>query len=230
MEIGFDLISDLYLEPNDSFNWEGKATSLYCIVAGNISSDSRTILGVLSHLSKYYQAVFYVPGPLEFLYKSSIVDYTEMLLTSVNRIPNVSTLFHNVVIINGVAILGATGWTGELSESFSDIQVVEAAHHDLIYLHKSLAKLQKHLDVKSIIIVTSGVPSKTLYFKEEPTIVNHQLPLVSILGNDTENKVTNWLFGNYKKVVDTTIEGIRYTNNPYYGVRPYWAKRINIQT
>jgi hypothetical protein len=35
MKIGFDLISDLNLSPNDSFNWENKATSLYCIIAGN---------------------------------------------------------------------------------------------------------------------------------------------------------------------------------------------------
>lgn len=230
MEIGFDLISDLYLEPNDSFNWEGKATSLYCIVAGNVSNDSRTILGVLSHLSNFYKGVFYVPGPLEFLHKPNIVDYTELLLTSVNRIPNVATLFHNVVIIDGIAILGATGWIGQLDESFEDDQVVDASHHDLVYLYKSLAKLQKHLDVKTIVIVTCSVPSKNLYFKEEPSIVDHQLPLTSVLGNDTENKVTYWLFGNHEKIVDTTIEGIRYINNPYLKQRPYWAKRINIAT
>ena len=230
MEIGFDLISDLYLEPNDSFNWEGKATSLYCIVAGNVSNDSRTILGVLTHLTHHYQGVFYVPGPLEFLNKSNIVDYTEMLLTAVNRIPNVATLFHNVIIINGVAILGATGWTGNLSDSFVDDEIVDASHHDLVYLYKSLEKLQKHLDVKSIIVVTSSIPSRELYFKEEPDIVKHQLPLVSALGYDTENKVTHWLFGSHSKDVDTIINGIRYVNNPYLTNRPYWAKRINVQT
>ena len=51
--IGFDLISDLNLSPEDSFNWEGKATSLYCIIAGNISEDLRTIKQTLSHLSKF---------------------------------------------------------------------------------------------------------------------------------------------------------------------------------
>ena len=66
MKIGFDLISDLNLSPNDSFNWENKATSLYCVIAGNISNDIRTIALTLSHLTKFYQGVFYTPGSLEF--------------------------------------------------------------------------------------------------------------------------------------------------------------------
>ena len=37
IDIGFDVISDLNLKRNDSFNWENKATSLYCILSGNIS-------------------------------------------------------------------------------------------------------------------------------------------------------------------------------------------------
>jgi len=230
MEIGFDLISDLYLDPNDSFNWEGKATSLYCIVAGNISNDSRTILQTLTHLSGFYQGVFYVPGPLEFLHKPSIIDYTELLLTAVNRIPNVTNLYHNVIVIDGIAILGVTGWTGLLPESIDDDQLTEASYHDLMYLYKSIEKLQKHLDVKTIIIVSATVPSKELYFKEEPDIINHQFPLVTALGNDTELKVMYWLFGNNEKVTDTTIERIRYINNPYLKKRPYWAKRINVLT
>ena len=34
IDIGFDIIGDLNLEPNDSFNWEDKPTSLYCILTG----------------------------------------------------------------------------------------------------------------------------------------------------------------------------------------------------
>ncbi len=39
LDIGFDIIGDLNLEPNDSFNWENKPTSLYCVLSGNVSSD-----------------------------------------------------------------------------------------------------------------------------------------------------------------------------------------------
>ena len=66
LDIGFDIISDLNLEPNDNFNWEDKATSLYCILSGNISSDVQTMVNVLSHLSRFYQGVFYTPGLLEY--------------------------------------------------------------------------------------------------------------------------------------------------------------------
>lgn len=229
MELGFDLISDLYLDQNDSFNWEGKATSLYCIVAGNISNDSRTILQTLTHLSGFYQGVFYVPGPLEFLHKSSIIDYTELLSIGLQKIPNIAFLYHNVVVIDGLAILGATGWTGEIDDSIDNDQLIEASYHDLVYLHKSIEKLQRHLDVKKIMIVTSSIPNRHLYFQEEPEIINHQLPLVTSLSNDTEHKVTHWLFGSHSKVIDTQIEGINYINNPYLKRRPYWAKRINVE-
>ena len=227
-EIGFDLISDLYLDPNDSFNWEGKATSLYCIVAGNISNDSRTIIGTLGHLSHFYQGVFYVPGPLEFINKSSIIDYTELLTTGTRKIQNVANLYHNVIIIEGIAILGVTGWTGNIDESIDNAQLIEASYHDLVYLQSSIARLQRHLDVKQIVVVTCGVPNKALYYKEEPDIVNHQLPLVTALSSDSENKVSHWLFGNHEKVIDAHIEGIHYVNNPYLKRRPYWAKRITI--
>ena len=43
MNIGFDVISDLNLDAEDHFTWEGKATSLYLIIAGNISNDMRVI-------------------------------------------------------------------------------------------------------------------------------------------------------------------------------------------
>ena len=56
-DIGFDVISDLNLSAEDSFNWEGKATSLYCIVAGNVSSDLRTVLQTLTHVGRFYQGV-----------------------------------------------------------------------------------------------------------------------------------------------------------------------------
>ena len=65
-DIGFDIIGELFINPNDSFNWENKATSLYCIVTGNISSDMRVLVQVLAHLSKFYQGIFYVPGKLEY--------------------------------------------------------------------------------------------------------------------------------------------------------------------
>lgn len=231
MEISFDIISDLKLGPEDSFNWEGKATSLYCLLPGNISSDLRTVLQTLAHLSKLYQGVFYIPGTLEYEGADDIDVRTEHLLNICSKIKNLAVLHHNVVLIDGVAVLGANGW-GENSDNYNlgkKIQVDSARLIDASYLFKAIEKLQRHLDVKKIVIVTSAVPNKELFFGQEPAYVEYTLPLKSSLISDTESKVTHWVFGTYDKDVDTTVDGINYVNNCYLNKNPYWAKRINIE-
>lgn len=225
-EISFDTINDLNLEPNDSFNWEGKATSLYCIVAGNISYDTRTQLITLHHLSKFYQGVFFVTGPLDCKYKDNIEEYNLKLSNALNNVGKIASLFHNVVIIDGIALCGANGWQN-VNDRDDVLQVQTCLNNDLFYLHGTIKKLQVHLDVKKIIIITNSVPGKNLYFGEEPQDFDDHLPLQSVLSADTENKVTHWVFGNYQKNVDTIINGIHYTNNPY-NKKPYWAKRITL--
>lgn len=229
MEIGFDLISDLNLSPDESFNWENKATSLYCIVAGNISSDLRTIFQTLAHLSRFYQGVFYTVGPLEYNGVKDFSARSEEILMLCKKIPNVAVLYHHVVIIDGVAILGANGWSVDESFEFDIHDVNHARLEDVAYLNKSVEKLQKHLDVKKIFIVTSGVPKKQLYFGEQPKSVDKQsLHLDYCLGSDTEMKVSHWAYGSYNKIVDTTIHDVNYINNSYFKRKPYWAKRINV--
>jgi hypothetical protein len=228
MEIGFDLISDLNLSPNESFNWENKATSLYCIVAGNISSDLRTIFQTLAHLSRFYQGIFYTTGPLEYVGSTDFATRSEEIIKLCKKIPNVALLYHHVVIIDGVAILGANGWSCE-GFDFDQEDVGHARVEDISYLNKSVLKLQKHLDVKKIFVVTNGVPKKELYFGEQPRSVDNQkLHLDYCLGNDTEMKVSYWAYGSYNKIVDTTIHDVNYINNSYFKRKPYWAKRINV--
>jgi hypothetical protein len=222
MEIGFDVISDLHLDPNDNFNWENKATSLYCIVAGNVSSDLRTIWQTLGHLSNYYQGIFYVPGYLEYENAADFDVRTKNLLDIVKKVPNVAMLYHHVVVMEGVAILGCNGWALE-----SDIfELNEHRAKELAYLKKSIKKLQTHLDVKKIIVVTNSVPDLELYYGEIPFLDVDHFDLTTSLDNDTEHKITHWVFGSHKKIVDTSIGRIKYVNNPYYKVKPYWAKRI----
>lgn len=220
-ELGFDIISDLMLTPEECFNWEGKATSLYCIVAGNVSSDFRTTIQTLTHISKFYQGVFYIMGDHEYSETDDILGYTERLLEYCSRIPNLAVLYHHVIIVDGVAVLGCNGWDTEKD-------VMEQRLQDIVYLKKSIEKLQRHLDVKKIIIVSNGVPNKDLYFGEVPYYADDMMPLDYCLESDTEFKVTNWIFGKYEKIVDTRLNGINYVNNPYYKRIPYWAKRISI--
>lgn len=228
-DIGFDIIGELFVNPNDSFNWENKATSLYCIVTGNVSSDLRTLLQVLAHLSKYYQAVFYVPGILEYETADNILDRANEIAQICSRIPNVVLLHQSVIVIDGIAVMGVNGWSdaGSLS-TVPDMVRTAARYEDTKYLSATLEKLQRHLDVKKIIIVSNAVPKEDLYFGEEPPAVYDQIPLTSTLHVDTEKKVKHWVFGTYTKSVDTAIDDIQYLNNPYLGKNPYWPKRLTV--
>jgi hypothetical protein len=227
MEIGFDLISDLDLDPEDSFNWENKSTSLYCIIAGNISYDLRTVFQVLSHLSKFYQGIFYVPGLLEYKTAINHEIRTKEILALVKKLPKVAMLYHHVVIIDGIAILGANGWSADNPNDI-DMELVRSRLDDIGYLEKSVAKLQTHLDVKSILLITACIPKRQLYFGKIPEHVDDHIYPEHCLTADTEMKITHWAFGSVERKIDTVIHGITYVNNPYDKKLPYWAKRINV--
>jgi hypothetical protein len=229
IEIGFDVISDLHLSPNDNFKWTNKATSLYCVVAGNVSSDTRTIIQTLGHLAKYYQGVFYIPGKLEYEGFDDIDTRTEKLVAICEYLENVVILYHNVAMIDGVALVGINGW-GDLPTEYElhNIQRLCEREDDLLYLNKTIEKLQRHLDVKKIVIASSIVPKKELYFGQEPenlVLVPH---FDSCTTHDTEKKLSHWIYGTYENVVDITIDNINYVNNSYYKRKNYWAKRITV--
>jgi hypothetical protein len=232
MNIGFDVISDLNLTAEDSFDWEGKATSLYLIIAGNISDDLRVIHQTLNHLSQFYQGVFYLSGSLEqdsmHLVKNR---YTE-LIQLCKTIPKVSFLHRYVVIINGIAIIGANGWYGnktDLPTALEKLHLHSQHVDDVSYLGAGLGRLQVHLDVKKIIIVTHCAPSPDMFFGEEPEDIDDQIPLIQTLIHDSEHKVCNWVYGSYNKTVDTTIDNINYINNSYYDRNTYWPKRFEVE-
>lgn len=230
MTIGFDVISDLNLSPEDSFNWEGKATSLYLIIAGNISGDLRTIHQTLLHLSKFYQGIFYTLGSLEYDGVDDIDKRTEDLYRLCRTIKNVAVLHHHVVILDGIAIAGANGWYGNTVESDleTEVKIETQRHEDIVYLKSTVERLQRHLDVKKIVIVSNSVPGPELYFGEDPSTVHSQLNLNLILPVDTEKKITHWIYGTYGKVVDTVIGNVNYINNSYFKRKNYWAKRIEV--
>lgn len=228
-DIGFDIVGELYLEPNDSFNWENKATSLYCIVTGNISSDTRTLMQVLVHLSKYYQGVFFVPGSLEYKNTDDIVTRTDEIAHLCSHISNVILLHQTIIVVDGVGVVGINGWSNAGSvDTVSEMMRTAARYEDAKYLSATLGKLQRHLDVKKIVVITNAVPKEELYFGEEPITVYDQTPLTNLLDVDTEHKVKHWVFGTYTKPVDTILNDIQYLNNPYLGNKPYWPKRLTV--
>lgn len=230
MSLGFDLISDLNLTENSYFDWEGKATSLYCVVAGNLGNSTKVVFHALSVLSKYYQGVFYTAGSFEYEGVTDIQSRTQELIDICEKFHNLAFLHHNVVIMDGIGIIGCNGWYGNTlpSGEATDELVSMAYYEDLIYLKSTVERLQKHLDVKKILIVSNSVPNNKLYFGEQPNQIQDQVPLDMVLDSDTMNKIKYWAYGTYKKIVDITVDDINYFCNPSFGSTNYWAKRIEI--
>lgn len=230
MKIGFDIISDLYLSPDDSFNWEGKATSLYCLIAGNISNNLRVVHQTLLHLSKFYQGIFYIPGSLEYENVPTVTDRSDELHKICSTIRNVASLHNHVVIVDGIAIMGANCWypTNQTGNMIVEIEKEIQRSEDMNYLQSTLGRLQLHLDVKKVIVVTNSVPGPDLFFGEMPEEAKGLLAPQDVLLSDLEDKVVCWAYGTYTKQVDTIIDGINYVSNSYLKREPYWAKRIEI--
>lgn len=114
MELAFDLISDLHLDTwPDRFDWTHRATSPYCLVAGDIAKDRGLLLQTLKHLGQCYQAVFYIDGNDEHVhYWGRLGQSYQLLAQKIKNISDVVWMQDNVVIVNGVAILATNGWWG----------------------------------------------------------------------------------------------------------------------
>lgn len=230
MSVGFDIISDLYLNAEESFNWENKATSLYLIIAGNISDDLLTIRQTLRHLSKFYQGIFYISGFLEHPSIHVATDRYQEISDICREIRNVAYLYKHVVIINGVAVMGVTGWYGNIEKLNTLSHVHLTAHNidDISYMNTTLSKLQLHVDVKKIISVTNCVPNPELYFGEMPPNLGELIVPNTVLAKDTENKISHWVYGTYNKPSEKIINNVNYISNGYFKRRPYWPKRIEV--
>jgi len=240
MSLAFDLISDLHLEtwPTE-FDWTYQATSPVCVVAGDVCCDPDLLVRTLKHLGKCYQAVFYVDGNDEHYTQLEDLGHSYSELTRrLRRIPNVVYLQDNVVIVDGVAILGTNGWWGFDFDLGIDpdqaAQWAQERYHishdatkgiarmsntDATYMISSVARLQTHKEVRKIVMVTHTVP--------DPALIAHDIDLdgtmrFNTMGNrlmmqamaaDTENKLHTWCFGHYHGSVDQVRSGIRFVNN-----------------
>lgn len=236
----FDLISDLHVETWDEFDWTNQATSPYCVVAGDVCRDRQLLIDTLTHLGQCYPGgVFYIDGNDEHRYYFDDIggSYSD-LDRQIKKIPNVVYLQDNVVIINGVAILGTNGWwTYDFDSTFdleTSIQAVQdhfeisnsdaanlsgIAYNDANYLLNSIYKLQTHPEVKNIVIVSHTVPAPWI-ISHDPDLVNTwrfngmgNSQITQVIDEDTENKIKMWCFGHYHRPVDRDYNGVRYVNN-----------------
>jgi hypothetical protein len=252
MTFSFDLISDLHVETWKDFDWDGQPTSPYCVIAGDVARDRKTLVETLTHLGECYAGVFYIDGNDEHrYYLEDIGESYRDLHASISKIKNVVYLQDNVVIINGVAILATNGWWSyDFDPALDHEQVTEwyrqyvqissssaeaitgIAYHDAAYLMNSVSKLQTHQDVKSIAIISHTLPA--------PWLIEHDVELVDtwryncmgnahmqlVLNEDTENKVKTWCFGHYHKSVDRDFGGVRYVSNPRGRGDTNWSQSV----
>ena len=251
MTFAFDLISDLHVETWDNFDWTGQATAPYCVVAGDVARDRGRLLTTLEHLGQCYPGgVFYVDGNEE--HKNQLDDlgasYRD-LAQDIESISNVVYMQDNVVIVNGVALLGTNAWWTydfdpiiNVEDSIQHIQdhfgitnsaatnIMGVAYNDAAYMINSIRKLQTHKEVGAIVIVSHTVPA--------PWIIDHDPDLVDTwrfngMGNshitraideDTEHKIRMWCFGHYHKPVDRELGSIDYVSNPRGRGNTKWGR------
>jgi predicted phosphohydrolase len=240
MPFAFDLISDLHVETWPGiFNWSGQATSPFCVVVGDVAQDRRTLIKTLTHLGTCYQAVFYIDGNDEHrdYYDDLAFSYSD-LVAKLKAIPNLVYLQDNVVVIEGVAIMGTNGWwafdfdpqvdTAGAVERWQEktghdlgvTQCISAmAQTDANYLARSIKRLQKHYDVRHIVVATHTVPVHQLIAHD---IELESTPKLNCMGNryleqaldqDTENKIHTWCFGHYHRPIDQLYQQVRFVNN-----------------
>jgi predicted phosphodiesterase len=253
MTFTFDLISDLHLETwEETFDWSGRSTSAHAVVIGDLAKDREQVIHCLDNLRKNYQAVFYIDGNDE--HKNYVEDLTRSyshLGTVISKIPNVVFLQDNVVVVDGVAILGTNGWWGfdfdagidpsASAEWYAEkenltSQEIESikrmSNVDANYMISSVKRLQTHQDVKKIVMVTHTVP--------HPSLIEHDIGLngtlrFNTMGNrhmqyalamDTESKIHTWCFGHYHGDVDQVHGGVRYVNNCRGRGDTPWSKYV----
>jgi predicted phosphohydrolase len=239
MQFAFDLISDLHIETWDHFDWTGQATSPVCVVAGDVCRDRLTLLKTLRHLGQCYQVVFYVDGNDEHMNFLETLDasYSD-LEAQIAKIPNVVYLQNNVVVVDGVAIVGTMGWwafdfdlsiNAEAAESWYrnkfDLStqalsnIKQTALGDSLYMSASIKRLQTHQDVKKIVMVTHTVPDPALIAHDIELAGSHVMNtmgnryMMQALAADTEKKIHTWCFGHYHGSVDQIRSRVRFVNN-----------------
>ena len=256
MAIEFDLISDLHLV-DDTFDWDGQATSRFCLVLGDIAHDRTILKNSLKKICQNYLMVMYVDGNLEL--KNHLTDldrgYSE-LQHDLRHLSNLNFIYDNIIVLNDVAFVGCNGWwTFDFHHRYSmqeaeswyqqvvgypcdPSQISLTAINDVAYLVNSIKKLQRHREIQHIVIGTHTVPRWDL--------VSHDLELIdsiksNVMGNelldnvrqvDRHDKIHTWCFGHYHGRVDRIIDRVRYVNNcrgrQHSQYMPYYPRRIEI--
>jgi predicted phosphodiesterase len=252
MRLAFDLISDLHVETWTNNNWTDQATSPYCVVAGDVARDRQKLLETLEHLGQCYPGgVFYVDGNEEHrdYYHDLSASYRD-LAKDIENIPNVIYMQENCVIINGVALLGTNAWwtydfdpgldldscVQQVQDHFgisnsSAVGITGVAYGDANYLITSVRRLQKHMEVGAIVLVTHTVPAPWIIAHDPDLTHTYRFngmgnsEISRVIDEDTEHKIHTWCFGHYHRPVDQSLAGVNYVCNPRGRGNTEWCQQ-----
>lgn len=223
-----DLISDLYLKTSDVFEWEDKPTSLFCVIAGNLSDDLDVVDKTLNYLSKIYRGVFYVEGALEHSGSLNYKETIDEIYKICAQYSNVVYLHNHVIIMNNIAIMGINGWMQKLDNTLITEELRESLKlEDISYLATAVKNMIKYRDVRKIAVFSSSIPTNILQFNQVFDAVDSLEPIAA-LRYDIRKTIKLWGFGGTSIVSDTILAERRFSNNPYDKNRPYWPKRLDI--
>lgn len=256
MNITFDVISDLHLETLEDFSWEGKGTSLFCIVAGNISAKRDVLFEFLDEIKDYYEGVFFVDGELEHAeYQDDFANSYRNLDEGIELIDRVVFMHENIVVLNGVTLVATNGWTtfdfssnsgidaniqflserGLVAEQHAN-EMFKMAVTDQHYMYNSIETCQTLEDCDNIIVITNTVPIPELIEHRDDydgTILGDVVGnagIVDCLSSDSSKKVKTWVFGKFADELDFLVNDIRFVSNPGKGrsLDTYYPKRISV--
>jgi len=253
MKIHFDLISDLHVDTwDEQFSWEGKATSPYAVVAGDVSRERADVRPILEEISKHYLMTMFVDGNDEHRWGlDNLGESYETLREDIGTIKDFIFLQDDCLVIDNVAFVGTNGWTCfDFAEDNSYLdnkrwmedtykismyagQQIEAmAMSDAGFLCRTVKKLQTHPDIKKIVMISHFVPDVRLLKHDIHLDGTHRLGctgnsfLTKCIEEDHEKKIDTWCFGHYHSDIEMNLDGIRYLNNARGRNGTDWCKPV----
>ena len=248
MQFSFDLISDISQVSETA--WDNQPSSLYCVVAGNISPDRAVLKHTLVKIATQYSTVIYIDGWMDHLnYVSDLPQSILDLKRLISGMKNVVHLHDNCVMVENMVFVGVNGWWTYDWNKHLDVKQMTAwletewkckgtnlkdiltqAELDAGYLNLSVDKISSVQDINEIVLVSNTVPRWEIVSQDPDYKDKYRL---GIMGNshletallmDHNNKVKTWCFGHYEQPVDMHIDGIRYVSNPLVNKPPYPKK------
>ena len=223
LKFSFDLVSDLYLDHwSKPIEWQGLPPRLIGVVAGDLSADLDRTIHELGKIAKNYRHVIYIDGDLEHEADLSLVNSNRNYLYRKLQNTNINYLYEKIVIINGVAFVGANLWwcPGDQSTAisddhwFTDMQLLTLHHRDLSWLRSAIQSLQNRSDVAKIVVVSHTVPNTELIWSQ------HNVDTAAVDASDyveledINNKISHWCFGHWPRNIDYSVNNCHYVSNP----------------